>query len=220
MSGCCMRTKGTALLWTAAGLGLVLLVLVTLIAVSMAPTGPTGMVVGPLQGGTVATLGSADAKVTITQWSDFQCPFCGRFHTDAYQQIKTQYIDTGKAKFVYKDFPLSFHPFAQKAAEAGKCLLAQSQERFWAYHDLVYKNQAQLSDENIKAWAVQSGADGAAFTSCLDSGAMAAAVKAEYDEGAAAGIQGTPGFLIDGELVSGALPFSEFQKVIDAKLAG
>lgn len=167
----------------------------------------------------IAFKGNPDAKVVITEWSDFQCPFCGRHYTQTLGQIDEQYIKTGKVKYEFRDFPLSFHPNAQKAAEAGQCALAQGNEYFWKLHDKMFENQKSLSVDNYKAWARELGLDGKEFDTCLDSGAMASKIAANMQAGQAAGVQGTPGFLINGQLVSGALPFSEFQKVIDAKLA-
>jgi len=168
----------------------------------------------------VAMLGSPDAKVTIIEYSDFQCPFCARFYTGAYPQIKAQYVETGKANIVFKDYPLSFHPQAQKAAEAGKCALEQGNEKFWKLHDLIFQNQAQLSVDNLKLWAVQAGVNAAKFNDCLDSGRMAAAVQRDFAEGQAAGVRGTPTFIVNGKQVVGAQPFEAFQTAIDAALAG
>ena len=165
--------------------------------------------------------GNANAPVTIIEYSDFQCPYCGRFFSDAYPQIKQQYIATGKVKLVFKDFPLtSLHPMAEKAAEAGQCALAQGNDKFWALHDKIFANQAQLSVDNLKLWASQvSGIDAAKFNSCLDSGGMAAIVQQQEQEGQQAGVSGTPSFTINGKLVVGAQPFSAFQTAIDAALA-
>ena len=89
-----------------------------------------------------AFLGDEDAPVTIIEFTDFQCPFCGRHHDQTFPQIKSQYIDTGKGKYVYRDFPLSFHPQAQSAAEAYEC--ANEQGKSWEYHGLILNNQGRL----------------------------------------------------------------------------
>lgn len=167
----------------------------------------------------VAMKGDPNAPVTITEWSDFECPFCGRFYTDTLGQIEENYIKTGKVKLVYKDFPLSFHPMAQKAAEAGKCALEQDAEMFWALHDKIFENQAALNMANLKLWAGQVGLDTEDFNECLDSGKMASVVAAEMQEGQNSGIRGTPGFLIGDQVVSGAQPYSVFQQAIEAQLA-
>ncbi len=160
--------------------------------------------------------GDQDAPVTIIEWSDFECPFCGRFYSQTADQIESQYIDTGKVKFVYRDFPLSFHPNAQKAAEAGEC--ADEQGKFWEMHDLLFEQGVQGGVASFKQFAQQLGLDTAGFNNCLDSGAMASEVQRDIRDGTRAGIQGTPGFLVNGQLVSGAQPFSVFQQIIDAEL--
>ncbi len=166
-------------------------------------------------------LGQANAKVTIVEFSDFQCPFCGRHFTQTYPQLKANYIDTGKVKLVFKDFPLSFHPQAQKAAEAAHCVREQKGDAgYFAMHDKMFANQQTLSVENEKKWAREiAGVDGAKFDTCLDSGKFAQTVQQGLQEGSAAGVQGTPSFFINGVQISGAQPYSAFQAAIDAELA-
>ena len=161
--------------------------------------------------------GDKDAPVTIVEWSDFECPFCARFYRDTYSQIIQNYIDTGKAKLVFRDYPLSFHPNAQKAAEASEC--ADDQGKFWEMHDKIFENQGTLSTDNFKAWAVELGLDATEFNDCLDSGKHAAETAKDLADGSAAGIRGTPGFIINGQLVSGAQPYANFAAAIDAALA-
>lgn len=161
--------------------------------------------------------GKADAKVTIVEFSDFQCPFCGKFYNDAYQQLKKDYIDTGKVKLVYRDFPLGFHPEAQKAAEAGEC--ADDQGKFWQMHDKIFSNQSTMSVDGYKKWAKELGLDSAKFNQCLDSGTKASEVQKDESDGQAAGIGGTPSFFINEKLVVGAQPYSVFKAAIDAELA-
>lgn len=168
------------------------------------------------------TLGSDDAPVVIVEWSDFQCPFCSRFATDTEPQIVKDYVDTGKVKFVYKQFPLeSIHPMAMPAALASEC--AAEQGKFWEYHDKAFANQASLSTDSLKQWAADLGLDTTQFNSCLDSQKYLDKVKADLQEGLAAGIRGTPGFLIgkDGKYtsISGAQPYTVFQQAIDAQLS-
>lgn len=166
----------------------------------------------------VAMKGDPNAPVTITEWSDFECPFCGRFYSDTLPQIEEQYIKTGKVNLVYKDYPLSFHPNAQKAAEAGKCALEQDPEKFWLLHDKIFQNQQNLNTANLKQWAAEIGLDSSEFNECLDSGRMASVVQAEMQEGQQKGVRGTPGFLVGDQLVSGAQPFAVFQQAIEAQL--
>src|SRR3989344_435889 len=159
--------------------------------------------------------GDSNAPVTIIEWSDFECPFCGRFYTETLGQIDEKYIKTGKVKLVYKDFPLSFHPQAQKAAEAAEC--AGDQGKFWEMHDLLFEKGVQGGVASFKQYAQELSLKSAEFDGCLDSGEMAGEVQKDMADGGKGGIQGTPGFLINGQLVSGAQPFVVFQQVIDAE---
>src|SRR3989344_4635942 len=161
-----------------------------------------------------AVEGSANAPVTIIEFSDFQCPFCSSFYNSALTQIRKDYVETGKVKIIYRDFPLSFHPEAQKAAEAAEC--AKDQGKFWEMHDKLFENQQTLSLSNYKAWAKELGLDSAKFNQCLDSGSKAAEVANDQQDGAAAGVGGTPSFFINGKLVVGAQPYSVFMQAIDA----
>ncbi len=162
-------------------------------------------------------LGNKNAKLTIVEFSDFQCPFCSRFKSDALSQIKSQYIDTGKVKFVFRDFPLtSIHPMAQKAAEAAEC--ADDQGKFWEYHDLIFDRQSSLSINSLKQWAVELGLNENDFNKCLDSGKYANEVSKDSSDAQKAGGQGTPFFIVGNQPVSGAQPFAAFQQVIESQL--
>lgn len=164
-----------------------------------------------------AVLGSEDAPVTIIEFSDYQCPYCGRFWSDTLPQIEKQYIDTGKVKLVYRDFPLtSIHPMAQKAAEAVECVGEQGgDEAYFKMHDKIFGNQAQLSVDNLKKWAKELGYD---INDCLDSGEMTSEISKDLSDGSSAGVRGTPAFFINGQLVSGAQPFSVFEQAIESQL--
>lgn len=160
--------------------------------------------------------GDPNAPVTIVEWSDFECPFCTRFYTQTLPQIQSEYIDTGKAKFVYRDFPLGFHANAQKAGEAAEC--AGEQGKFWEMHDKLFEDGVSGGVTSFKQYATDLGLNTADFNECLDSGEMAAEVRKDMTDGSAVGISGTPGFIINGQLVSGAQPFSVFQQAIEAGL--
>ncbi len=162
--------------------------------------------------------GTADAKVTMIEWSDFQCPFCGKFYADTLKQIEKDYIDTGNVKFIFKHFPLSFHENSQKAAEASECAGEQGSEKFWLMHDKMLENQQALTVVDLKKYAADLKLDPMKFDECLDTNKYAEKVKADMDAGAKVGIQGTPGFLINGIIVSGAQPFAVFEEVIKAEL--
>lgn len=161
--------------------------------------------------------GDPDAPITIVEFSDFQCPFCSRFYENTLPELKKEYIDTGKVKIVYRDFPLSFHPEAQGGAEAAEC--ANDQGKFWEMHDKIFENQAIMGTSSYKAWAEELGLDTEQFNSCLDNGDKTAEVRADFAAGQAAGVSGTPTFFINGQKIVGAQPFSVFKQAIDAELA-
>lgn len=158
--------------------------------------------------------GPDGAKVTIVEFSDFQCPFCSKAE-DSVSQVMEQYA--GKVKLVFRHFPLSFHPNAEKAAEAAMC--AEEQGKFWEMHKVLFANQQKLGVDDLKAHAATLGLDTAKFNACLDGGSKKAIVEADQKAGSEAGVNGTPAFFINGKMLSGALPFAEFKKVIDAELA-
>jgi len=163
------------------------------------------------------SLGDKNAKLTIVEFSDFQCPFCGRFRTQTFDQIKKEYIDTGKVKFVFRDFPLSsIHPYAQKASEASEC--ADEQGKFWEYHDKLFENQQALTIDNLKKYASDLSLDTKKFNDCLDSGKMVSEVNKDTQDATASGGSGTPYFLVGNRPVSGAQPFANFKAAIDAQL--
>lgn len=165
-----------------------------------------------------AMKGDASAPVTIIEFSDFQCPFCGRFFEDALPQIEDKYVKTGKVKFVYRDFPLeSIHPQARPAAEAAEC--AHEQGKFWEFHDKLFANQQGLSVDNFKKWAQELGLESTQFNDCVDSKKYADEVSKDLADGSAAGVSGTPAFFVNGHELSGAQPFSAFEAVIEAELA-
>jgi len=171
--------------------------------------------------------GSANATVTIIEFSDFQCPYCARFATQTLPRIEATYGD--RVLFVFRNYPLpaDMHPYAEKAAEAGEC--ANDQDRFWEYHDLLFRNQAQLSGlvqaepttgvnkvvDELKRFAATLNLDVTRFSSCLDRGEDVEKVQADQkalvDTLEALGITqyGTPCFFINGEFVVGAYPFDE-----------
>lgn len=157
--------------------------------------------------------GPNSAKVTIIEFSDFQCPFCGRAQATL-NQIQDTYGDD--VKFVFRDFPLGFHENAQKSAEAAEC--AHEQGKFWEYHDLLFENQEALAVTDLKGYAAELDLDTKQFNECLDSGKYEEEVKSDMDDGIAAGVKGTPAFFINGRSIVGAQPFANFKKVIDEEL--
>lgn len=162
-------------------------------------------------------LGNAGAPVTIIEFSDFECPFCKEFVEETLPQLKSEYIDTGKVKLVFRDFPLTeIHPQAEAAALAAEC--AADQGKYWDYHDYLFAHQGELSDENYILWAEELGLDEEAFALCYDNEIHAAEIAADREDGEAAGVTGTPAFFINGKFVSGAQPFATFATEIDSLL--
>jgi protein-disulfide isomerase len=160
--------------------------------------------------------GAEDAAVTIIEFSDFQCPYCARFDTETLPQILSNYGD--RVRFVYRDFPLtSLHANAVKAAEASEC--ADDQGKYWEYHDLLFQNQSALDDASLKSYAASLGLDTAAFDECLDSDSKVSEIQKDFQDGSAAGVQGTPAFFVNGILIEGAQPYTVFQSAIEAALA-
>jgi len=174
--------------------------------------------------GHLPILGDKNAKVTVVEFSDFQCPFCKSLWNDTLPQLKKEYIDTGKIKFAYRHYPLdAIHPNAQKAAESSEC--ANEQGNFWDYHDQLFENQSewegQSEDEALSSfvsYADSIGLNGVSLKTCVESGKFADAVKKDVDAGTAAGVNGTPATFVNGILVSGAVPFSTFKSTIDEQL--
>jgi protein-disulfide isomerase len=163
--------------------------------------------------------GSKNAPITIVEFSDFQCPFCARFYAQTLPSIEENYIKTGKVKFIYRDFPLNFHQYAQKAAEAAEC--ADEQGKFWEYHDILFQKQSEWSSagiEKLKEYAQNFGLDIAKFNECLDSGKYTGEVQKDYSDGSNYGVTGTPTFFINGIEVVGAQPYSVFEQIIEQEL--
>jgi len=159
--------------------------------------------------------GSADAAVTIVEFSDFQCPYC----KPAESTVTTVLAKYGNAvRLAYRDFPLThIHPQAALAAEASRC--AGDQGRFWAYHDVLFNEQSRLDAASLVRYARNLEMDGERFERCLSSGQFRDAVERDMQEGFQIGITGTPAFFINGVALSGAQPFDSFVRLIDQELA-
>jgi len=176
-------------------------------------------------------MGKADAKVTIVEFTDYQCPFCGRHFKSTLPQIVKNYVEAGKVRYAVREFPLtSLHPRAAKAAEAALC--AGDQGKYWEMHDLIFKNQRTLQDEALLSNAETLALDKPAFQACLESSEHAGQVKQDVQFGAKAGVRGTPSFVLGltdpkdenkfvaTEFLRGAQPYAAFEKAIDGLLNG
>src|SRR5881397_841493 len=172
-------------------------------------------------------LGRADAPVTLVEFSDYQCPFCQRFFATTLSAIEKQYIDTGKVRYVFRDFPLDqMHPQARKAAEAAHC--AGEQGKYWEMHEVLFQNQRALAPPQLAEHARTVGVDGSKFDECLSSGRHGTRVDRGLADGAVVGVQGTPTFVVgkttpgdfvEGTLIRGAQPLETFRRIIDQTLA-
>lgn len=170
--------------------------------------------------GNLPALGQEKAKVAIVEFGDYQCPFCGRFFQQTEPMIREQYVKTGQAKFVWRDFAF-LGPESFWAAEAARC--ANDQGKFWQYHDILFnrqsgENQGAFNKDNLKKFAGELGLDQTAFDECLDSDRHTQAVKDDTDSGRAVGVGGTPATFVNGQIVEGAQPFEVFKNLIESQL--
>jgi protein-disulfide isomerase len=183
----------------------------------------------PVDLGTHPIVGSLTAALTLIEFSDYQCPYCGRHTTDVNPQLQKQYVDTGKVRYVFFDMPLeSIHKSAFKAAEAARC--AGEQGKYWEMHNRLFANQQKLEPWGDHAKALNL--DLTTFDACMNGGKTADAIRADMAVAQKLGINGTPSFLLalsDPKdqrqvkgltLIRGAMPFSNFKTEIDKALAG
>jgi len=174
-------------------------------------------------------IGNPDAPITIVEFSDFQCPFCARFHTQTLPSILEEYIEQGKVKLVFRDFPIqSIHPNALPASVAAEC--ANDQNKFREMHDMLFEKQNEWNKlETTEAlslfsqYASEIQLDQEILDSCLTSGKHIPEIKKDLDDGREYGVTGTPGFFVGNDQIGfvelkGAQPFESFKKVIDAQL--
>ena len=177
-----------------------------------APPPPQARNVDPGEG---PAIGPKNAKVTIVEWSDFQCPFCGRVEPTL-KQIRDTYKDD--VKIVWRNEPLSFHPNAMPAAKAAMAAYKQGNDKFWKMHDLMFANQTQLSEQKYEEWAKEAGLDVNRWKKDKDSPEVAQVIQKDNSYGQSVGADGTPSFFINGRFVSGAMPFDTFKTVIDDQI--
>ena len=174
-------------------------------------------------------IGSQDAAITIIEFSDFQCPFCARFHIQTLPIIMDEYINEGKVKLVFRDFPIqSIHPNAVPASVAAEC--ANEQEKFKEMHDILFERQKEWSNQETSGaielfnqYAREMELKEEQFESCLTSAKYVEEIQKDLNDGRTYGITGTPGFFIGNDEIGfielkGAQPFESFKKVIDSQL--
>lgn len=171
-------------------------------------------------------LGSDDAPIVIVEFTDYQCPFCQRFHNDTFPKLKENYIDTGKVRFVSMDLPLGFHANANAAANAAKC--AGDQGKFWELRDIMIDNFRKLELADIDSYARDLRLDMTAFASCMEQKTHQGSIDADLAAAKKVGITGTPTFLVaastdtdkvKGRKIVGAQRYEAFEGVMKTELA-
>ncbi len=171
--------------------------------------------------------GDVNATVAIVEFSDYQCPFCGRFHAQVLPSVKKTYIDTGKVRHIFRDFPLDFHPQAKDASIASNC--AGEQKAYWEMHDSLFVNQNRLGATLYEELAKKMNLDMASFQACLKDAKQAQKIEKDLSYGQSLGIDGTPSFfigriegkkLVDVKQIIGAQPPAVFSQAIEAALGG
>lgn len=168
-------------------------------------------------------LGDPKAGVTIIEFGDYQCPFCRQFWKETLPRLKKEYIDTGRVRLIFRDFPQEVHPEAMATAMAAEC--AGDQGKYFEFHDKVFLEQDRRERDvvryraaDLKRWAVDIGLDPAPFNQCLDGDRHKDEVTKDFRDGSDVGITGTPIFFVNGRVLAGAHPFATFQKVIEEEL--
>ena len=166
--------------------------------------------------GQAPTFGKKDAAVTIVEFSDFQCPYCSKA-AETVGQLKKKYGN--KIQVAFKHFPLPMHQDAKPAAEASMCVNEQNSDKFWKFHDLVFKNQTKLDAASLTQYAKDSGADMAKYDECVKAKKFASFIQSEMAYGEKIGVKSTPTFFVNGQIVSGAAALETFSEMIDEELA-
>lgn len=159
--------------------------------------------------------GGAGARVTIVEFSDFECPFCAK-GKDVVNEIHEKYGD--KVKIAFKHFPLPFHKRARAAANATMCVHEQNKGAFWKMHDTLFDNQQELDDAGLEKHALKIGVDVNIFKDCMKSGRYLSKIDRDIAEGKSVGVKSTPTFFVNGRIISGAQPFSVFEEEINKHL--
>ena len=196
----------------------------TLMESVIKPPRPPQPTTGRVTNLTGHSMGKADAPLTMVEFTDLQCPYCRQFAVATFDEIKKNWIDTGKLRYISRDFPLDFHPQAMPAARAARC--AGEQGKFWEMRLALVRNANLLTADYIKKTAGDLKLDAAPFATCTASTKFDAEIRAEMQEGARLGIEGTPTFVVgrttptavEGPMIVGALPYSEFDARLKALL--
>jgi len=181
-----------------------------------------------------AVKGDKNAPVTIVEFSDYECPFCGKYYNTTLKEITKNYIDTGKVKYIFRDLPLEMHHKAIPAANAAECVREQGgDEMYFAYHDTLFEHQSNVQVKtmeeleahvkkyivDLKKYAADLDIDQDQFNKCFDSGKYHTEINKDMKDAQELGIKGTPAFYIEGEPIVGAVPYSVFEAAIEEALS-
>jgi protein-disulfide isomerase len=162
-------------------------------------------------------IGPQDAPITLIEFSDYECPYCSRWHDQVFNKLRQEYPD--QVRIVYRDFPLSsIHPNAAPAAEAANC--ANEQDSFWEFHEKLFSGEYDLGEEAYLQYAEDLGLETDEFQECLESGRYSDEVMADYQFASGLGVRSTPTFFLNGIPLVGAQPYEVFKEVIEKELAG
>jgi protein-disulfide isomerase len=186
-----------------------------------APQMPENMTV---KGDVQYVLGKSSAPLVMVEFTDYQCPFCGRFETTTFSELKKNFIDTGKLRLMVRDMPLDFHPFALKAAQSVRC--AGDQGKFWEMKELVFKNQNKIDVDSLAGYAKDLSLNGDTFKSCMADGKHLKEIGDDVKYAQSLGINGTPTFVlgkavgdsVEGRVIVGAQPLEVFEAAINEML--
>lgn len=181
-------------------------------ATPAAESGP----VTPFAGAAAGSLGAEDAPVVMEIWSDFSCPYCGRFALETQPALVSAYVDTDRVRFEFRDFPVQGEGSVAAAVAARA---AGRQDAYVPYADLLYENQQRFGREDLVGYAAALGLDVDRFEQDLDDPTLETAVRADWLAGQQAGVRATPSFVIDRSLIAGAQPLEQFQAFLDHFLA-
>lgn len=170
------------------------------------------------------SVGKENAPLVLVEYTDYQCPFCQRYHNDSFAQIKANFIDTGKIRYISRDFPLPMHENARRSATAARC--AAEQGKFWELRHAMIVHADQLQADKLGGYAQSASMDVPKFQACVDSDKFRAAIDKDIAEGTAAGVNGTPSFVLgriengklQGVRMVGAMPYGQFEAKIQDML--
>ena len=225
--------EGTSRLWLYGGIALLIVAIVYAVVIMTHNSGKqvaAGMPVpdaqmqfNPANDSPGVALGPDKAAVVVREFADFQCPACSGFEP-AMEQLRKDYVDTGKVRFIFFDLPLEQHKNAEMAAQAARCG-GEQQSHYWQMHDALYAHQAEWADKPdptgyFQNYAQSVGIDGGVMLRCLRSGTYHPAVTQSSGYAEALGIRATPTFAINGDVYSGEIPYAQLKSLVDADLAG